>query len=224
MVKIPDITLPSIVGIITLILVNKVFPEKVRKDLKDGDLIRDNLIKKIFKKIMNDRALKISIIAIFTTAGLQHFNQEIKTLLLDDMFNQIVATVCNEELKGKLKIVCDVIKDHELNLHSKAIQELIVTNNLSREEKVNFLKIKLDFIINGDYPGRKRFVITCILATLITLYFSGVAGLLLFLEALYRLFQEGRISKALYEELFRVLSKRMKFLQTEFDQFDQDTF
>lgn len=69
MVKVPNIILPSVVGILTYILVSKFFPEKVIKDLKYGDTVRDHLIKKIVKKMMNDRALKITLIAAFSTAG-----------------------------------------------------------------------------------------------------------------------------------------------------------
>jgi len=43
---------------------------------------------------------------------------------------------------------------------------------------------------------------------LITVCVSGVGGLALFLEALYRLFQEGKISRALYEQVLKIVTKQ----------------
>jgi hypothetical protein len=158
MAKLSRIFLPTIVGISVYILVSKLFPEKVSdrnsgKDLRGGDIIRNHLIKKIVKKIMRDRAIKIALISVFARAGFQYFNHEIEPLLIDDVFNQI----CVKEVDGQLKIVCDIIKKHLLNLHSKSIKELLVTSNLSKDDKINLLKIKLDFIINGQGAGKKGF-------------------------------------------------------------------
>jgi hypothetical protein len=179
------------------------FPEKVsdinfEKDLISGDIVRSHLIKKTVKKIMHDRALKIALISVFATAGFhQYFNKEIEALLVDDVFKQL----CVKEVDGRLKIVCDIIEEHELNLNSKPIQKLIVTNDLSKNDKINLLKIKLDFIINGEYGGKKRFLIISIIAALITVSVSGPGGLAIFLKALYQLFQEGKISRALFEQI-----------------------
>jgi len=206
--KISRLFLPTIVGISVYTLINKLFPEKIsnknsKKDLRGGDIIRYHTIKEIVNKIMRDRALKIALISVFTTAGIQYFNQEIQTLLVGDMVNQI----CDKEVDKQLKIICDIIKDHELDLHTKSMKELIVTNNLSKDDKINLLKIKLDFIINGECAGKKRFWIMSIISALITVCVSGVGGLALFLEALYRLFQEGKISQALYEQILKIVTK-----------------
>lgn len=216
MSKFSSIFFPTIVGISVYIVVSKLFPEKVsdinsKKDLRGGNIVRNHLIKKIIKKIMHDRALKIALISVFATAGFQYFNQEIERLLVDDVFNQI----CVKEVDGQLKIVCDIIKEHELNLHSKSIKELVVTSNLSKDDKINLLKIKLDFIINGECAGKKRFLIISIIAALITVCVSGVGGLALFLEALYRLFQEGKISRALYEQILKIVTKRLTKVPVE---------
>jgi hypothetical protein len=47
-----------------------------------------------------------------------------------------------------------------------------------------------------------------ILAAILTFTISGVSGLALILEALYRLFQEGKISKAVYKQMIKALAKR----------------
>lgn len=222
MSKITNILFPTIVGLSVYYIVSKFFPEKVsdisdinsQKDLRGGDIVKDRLINKIVKKIMNDRALKVALFSLFFAAGAQHFQHEIQRLLADEIFKEI----CVKEVDGKLKVVCDIIKEHELNLHSKSIKELIISNSITREDKINLLKIKLDHIINGEFAGRRRFLITCIIAAIITFCISGVGGLALFLEALYRLFQEGKISRALYKEILR------RFPHKGIDLTDEDIF
>jgi hypothetical protein len=204
MLKLSSIFSPAVVGISVYVLVSKLFPEEVldinsEKDLIDEDIIRSPLIKKIVKKIMHDRALKIALISAFAIAGFnQYFTQEIEALLVDNTFKEL----CVKEVDGRLKVVCDIIEEHDLNSHSRSVQKLIITQDLSRDEKINLLKIKLDFIINGEYSGKKRFMIVSIIAALITVCVSGVGGLTIFLNALYRLFQEGKISRAVFEQIF----------------------
>jgi hypothetical protein len=156
------------------------------------------------KNILTDRNIKIGLISIFAAGGVHHFNEEIAKLLLDNAFNQISV----DEANGKLKIVCDIIKKHELEFHSEPIKQLILNQSLSKEDKINLLKIKLDSIINCEFAGKKRFLVASILAIIITLSFSGISGLSIFLEALYRLFQEGKLSKAVYEELKEIIEKK----------------
>jgi|GEM_PF-2988408 hypothetical protein len=78
-------------------LINKLFPEKLsNENSKTGDFAKYHLVRKIVQKILHDRALKIAIISIFTTAGIQYFHQEIESLLVDDVFNQ----VCVKKVDG----------------------------------------------------------------------------------------------------------------------------
>ena len=210
---IPKIIVPTIVGITVYILVSKLFPQREleinpikngQKNVRGGDVDKYrlfNLFKEIVQKIMKDRSLKIAIISVFATAGFQYFNEEIKQLLINDVYLQ----VCDKEVKGQLKVICDIIKEHEIDLHTTSMRELIISNSISNEDKINLLKIKLDFIINGDYLGKKRFVILSIIALLMIAFLSGVGGLAIFLEALYRLFQEGKISKAVYEQVMEII-------------------
>lgn len=209
--KVSKILLPSIVGISIYIIINKLFPEKVEgfgKDsipaeaLRGGDRIK--LVKKIVKKILKDKALKLAIISIFATAGVQHFQSEIEALLVDDVFN----TLCVKNVNSELKVVCDIVKEHNLNSQVKSIKSLIVSTNLNSEQKISLLKIKLDFIINGECIGKRRFLVMSIIAAIFTFTVSGVGGLALILEALYRLFQEGKISKALYKQIVKTLASK----------------
>ena len=200
--------LPTIVGVSVYLIINKFFPEKVESSgkgpieyLRGGDNDRIKLAMKIAKKFLKDKALKFAIISVFATAGIQNFQSEIEALLVDDVFN----TLCVDSVDGQLKIVCDIVQEHDLNLHVKSIKSLILCNNLSSEQKISLLKIKLDFIINGECRGKTRFLVMAIVAAVLTFTVSGVGCLALILEALYRLFEEGKISKALYKQIARAL-------------------
>ena len=206
MKNISKLFLPSIVGVIVYLIVNKFFPEKVKSfdedpltSLRGGDNRA-----KIFKKLLTDRALKIGLLAVFGTSALQYFQDEIQSLLIDDVFNHI----CVRNVDGELKIICDIVKEHDLHLHTKTMREIIVSSKMSNEQKISLLKIKLNFIINSECGGKVRFVVMAILGTILTFTISGVGGLALILEALYRLFQEGKISKAVYNQVIKALAKR----------------
>jgi hypothetical protein len=123
---------------------------------------------------------------------------------VDDIFN----TLCVKDVNGQLKIVCDIVQEHDLNLHAKSIKSLIVSTDLSSEQKISLLKIKLDFIINGECTGKKRFLVMAVVAAILTFAVSVVGGLALILEALYRLFQEEKISKALYKQRVKALARK----------------
>jgi hypothetical protein len=207
MKSISKLLLPSIVGVSVYLIVNKFFPEKIKSfdenpltGLRGGS----GLTNKILKKILTDRALKIGLIALFGTTALKHFQAEIEALLIEDVFGHI----CVRDAEGNLKIVCEIVKDLNLNLHTKGMREVIVSKALSQEQKISLLKIKLDFIINGECAGKSRFLVMAILAAILTFTISGVSGLALILEALYRLFQEGKISKAVYKQMIKALAKR----------------
>ncbi len=211
MASISKILLPTIVGIIVYILISKLLPGEVEvfqgdppKDVRGGQI---ELAKRITKKLLNNNVLKLTLLSVFATAGIQYFQSEIEALLVDDVFKHL----CGAKVDGELKVVCDIIQEHELNLHTKSIKSLIISNNLGREEKISLLKIKLDFIIHGECAGKRRFFIIAVLGAVISVSISGVsglAGLALILEALYRLFQEGKISKALYKQILKVLAER----------------
>ncbi len=208
MASISKILLPTIVGIIVYILISKLLPGEVEvfqgdppKDVRGGQI---ELAKRITKKLLNNNVLKLTLLSVFATAGIQYFQSEIEALLVDDVFKHL----CGQKVDGELKVVCGIIQEHELDLHTKSMRSLIISNNLGREEKIALLKIKLDFIINGECVGKRKFLVTAILAIIITVTVSGVGGLAMILEALRQLFEEGKISKALYKQLVKILAKK----------------
>ena len=103
--------------------------------------------------------------------------------------------------------MCDIVTDLDLHSESDIVKELIISKKLTNDQKISLLKIKLDSIINGGCSGMSRFLVLTIIGGMLCFTISGVGGLALILEALYRLFQEGKISKALYELIKKALLK-----------------
>lgn len=205
--------IPSVVGILTYLFVKKYFPVEFVDD-KDGitNLPRggDNSFSELWKKVVNDRALKIALVSIFSTAGIIHFNEEI-VHFLSQLSQADFLHLCENANKDKnLRIICDIAEKYDLQGHSAAVRELILNDKLTYDDKLHLLKIKLDFIINGECAGKSRFVVMTLLGLILTFSFSGVGGLALILEALYRLFQEGKISKAVYDAMKNLLLSKGK--------------
>jgi hypothetical protein len=123
---------------------------------------------------------------------------------VDNIFN----TLCVEDVDGKIKVLCEIVQRHDSNLYAKSIKSLIISNDPSSEQKISLLKIKLDFIINGKCMGKRRFLVMAVVAAVLTFTVSSVSGLVLILKALYRLFQKGKILKALYKQIVKALARR----------------
>lgn len=188
MSKLSRILLPSILGVLTSIIANKLLPKDLSPnnpltDLRGGD---DKIVvivtKTISEKFLENAPLKLALIIVFTTAIFSGFNEEIQKLLSAEVF-KVLST---KEIKGNLKIVCDIVKDYDLDLHSQSMSEFIVATKLSNSDKINLLKIKLNFVINDNFVGRNTFIIKTVLAIIFAIIISG-SGILsigLFLEAL----------------------------------------
>ena len=127
--------------------------------------------------------------------------------MVDDVFNHIC--IPDVDVDTEFYIARDIVQKHQLNLYSKSIKSLIISDDLTQEEKISLLKIKFDFIINGECIGKTRFLVVAILGALLAFTISGLRGLFLILEALYRLFKEGKIAKGLYKQILKVLVMRL---------------
>jgi hypothetical protein len=191
--NISKIILPSIIDVSVYLIINKLFPEKVEsfekdslKYLRNGDKM--GLAKQIAEKILEDKVLKLAIMSVFATAGSQHFRSEIEALLIDDVFNHI----CIRDVDGNLKVVCDIIQEHDFNLHTKATKSLISSQDLNQEQKISLIKIKLDSIINVECAGKRRFLVMAVIGSVLTFTISGVGEFAMVLGVLYCLFRKEK--------------------------------
>jgi len=214
MPKFSKIFVPSIIGVLTYIIANKLVrknlpPKNPSTDLRggNGDTV-EIVTKTIFEKFTENGPLKLALISVFVTAMYYNFDDEIQKLLAADVFKLL----SKKETKGNLKIVCYIVKEYNLDIHSPTMSELIVASHLSNPSKINLLKIKLDYLINGEFSGKKHFILKTVLSIIlvITISGSGILSISLFLEALYKLFKEGRISEALYKQIVQALKEHYK--------------
>ena len=200
MLKITRIIVPTLVGA-TVYFIAERLETKKPFDLTSQNESKKNIIRRLFIKVRHDKALRLALVSIVATVGLQYFYHHIGAILLNEALNkQSVKT-------QPAGIFFDIVEKHEIALHSKSMRTLIDTQKHSKEEKVELLKIELDFIINNELSGHTGFVIISIIVLLITACSGGIAGLAIFLEALYKLLQEGRISQALYDRIVEAVTK-----------------
>ena len=99
--------------------------------MRGDDLLKNPSV----KSILNKRAVKVDIFTLFAAYTLECFNQEIKALLIDDIFTK----GCVEDAELELKIVCDIIKQYELHDHTKTIRALLVADNITNKDKEGYL-------------------------------------------------------------------------------------
>ena len=90
-----------------------------------------------------------------------------------DMFkDEIVALLSSDKLiedclKGKIKTeVCEIVKQLDLKDLKENVRELLIKENLTRDQKITLLKIKLDAIFNAEYPNKKLALIAVLTAIL----------------------------------------------------------
>ena len=174
---------------------HKFFPEDLKKfddvefkDLRGGDkpLIKE-LIKSVFEHINNDRAL--ALFSLFKSMAVVHFSEETVGMLANARF----ISMCSKNGKLIDDPVCEVIAKYDLDMNSVKIRKLILDKELYLEDKVKLLKIKLDWLINGDYKGKKRFFVACLIGIILSAALSCTGGLAVVLNALVRLLKEGRL-------------------------------
>lgn len=199
------------VGVILYYVTKTVFPEKPmvepipEKPLVDGTkpIPRGGVLDHISKRILQDRAFKVAVIGATFAFGYDLFITEIIQLLSS-------PETFTEYEKGTLpKEIADMIEEFELlDLPSK-IRGIVVKDNLSRDHKIVLLKIKLDSIINGDYPNKKLAVAAILASVLATVLLAGPYGIMLFLAALYQLWKEGKISTAMYKKISQEAIKQL---------------
>lgn len=89
------------------------------------------------------------------------------------------------------------------------VREMVITKNLSNDQKISLRKIKLDAVINSEYPQQKIALIAILTGILVSLMLVGPYGIMIFLSAIYQLWKEGRISTAMYQKMQKEALKEL---------------
>ena len=165
--KLVKLLLLSVVALITYYLVDKFFPEKRNfTNNSEGDDVRDNsdtIFTELIKRSLNDRALKISLVTAFASAGVLYFKDEMIEFLISAEFR----SACYKDGKLIDDPICKIISDYDLNVYTESINNLILDNNLNLDSKVQLLSVKLYWLINGDYASKKKYLVVGFLGIII---------------------------------------------------------
>ena len=126
MPKLLSLLFPTLVGVITYFIVHKLF-SKSKEDLLKDFRGREGVIVEVVKETLVQRLLKggllkVALISVFIIYIVTNFKNEIYTLLTDNFFK----VLSKKKNQGQLKIVCDMVKEYKLDLHSQDMSEILV--------------------------------------------------------------------------------------------------
>lgn len=85
----------------------------------------------------------------------------------------------------------------------------MIKENLTNDQKITLLKIKLDAVINSEYPNKKVALLAILTAVMASLILVGPYGIMIFLAAIYQLWKEGEISTAVYKQMKKEALKQL---------------
>ena len=198
------------VGTVTYIFVNRFFPGKKPEIIEmDRDLVRggEEIVRvPKWTKLLGDPALKIGIISVFLT----HFAFVYQNELVAILSSQAVLDVARKRKGVCAKLINDFAMENDLELYTNKVREVLVKENLTFKDKVQFLKLKLGYILKGNFTGKKRALALLLIGIVISCSLTGIGGLCMILDALRKLFEEGKISEAVYIELVEQAKRKFK--------------
>lgn len=198
------------VGTVTYIFVNRFFPGKKPEIIEmDPDLVRGGaevVRVPMWTKLLSDPALKIGIMSVFLT----HFVFVYQNELVAILSSQAVLDVARKRKGECAKLINDFAVENDLEQYTTKVRELIVKDNLTFTDKVKSLKYKLGYILKGKFTGKKRALALLLIGIVITCSVTGIGGLCMILDALKKLFEEGKISEAVYIELVEHAKRKFK--------------
>lgn len=161
----------------------------------------------IFGRLLRDRAFKVALALACFSFGLDMFMEEIIAFLSSD---KLMETYKAGELPEGLSIrLQKVVEELDLLNMNEKMRGLMLDKYLDRDQKVYLLKIKLDSIINGDYPNKNLAVTMLLLGILGAIVLTGPYGIMVFLSALYQMWKEGKISTAIYKQVQKQAMKKL---------------
>jgi hypothetical protein len=195
------------VGIVTYHICKKFFPEKklVEPIFLESPITNSiepiprggNFLKRTFERLLEDRAFKFAMAAATTYFGYDMFKGEIIALLSSE-------DLIKESLKENGKVnpeICKIVEELDLVGLKQNVRELLIQENLTQDQKITLLKIKLDAVFNAEYPSKKLALLAILTAIMASIMVVGPYGIMIFLSAIYQLWKEGKISTAVYNQM-----------------------
>jgi hypothetical protein len=151
----------------------------------------------LIRRILENQDLKFAIASVMLVHCLNNFQDELVKLISEaSMYTHLSKS------SGKCaKLIHKFATENEIYETTKKLRETLIKHNLTFEDKVEFIKIKLAHILKMKKYANKKIIILLIIGIILSCCLSGIIGLSAILEALRRLLIEGKISEALYNEL-----------------------
>ena len=196
-----------LVGVVTYWICKKVFPEKklVEPIFLDPPISNNippiprggNFLTETAKRLAQDRAFKSALLTATAYFGYDMFKEEILALLSsEDMIKECLKK------NGRVRVeICEIVEELDLVGLKENVRELLIKENLTRDQKITLLKIKLDAVFNAEYPNKKLALLAILTAIMASIILVGPYGIMIFLAAIYQLWKEGKISTAVYKQM-----------------------
>lgn len=206
----------SLVYLITYYFCQKFFPGKKMVESDDPKLIPDkmepafNVPKGVYrfqnlkKRFQEDRALRIALFAATAFFGYDTFQAKILSLICSD---KLVKEPANRTVKINMFQMAEELD--LLNLKEN-VRKMLIKEDLTQDQKVTLLKIKLDSVLNSEYPNQNIALIAILTAIMAAISVVGPYGITTFLAAIHQLWQEGKISTAVYKQMKAEAYKQLK--------------
>jgi hypothetical protein len=179
------------------------FPEKKEGASHNGDpAIRgkggDEVVKlPLLKRITRNKSLKVGMVVIFIASMVGTYNKELVKVLSESDVIELAKSG-----NGRCaRVISKFIEENKISQTPESIRNLAVADRLGFDEKAELLKIKIEYILKNNFPGKRKYIILLLFGVVITCAVTSAGGLALILDALRKLFEKGKISEALYEEL-----------------------
>lgn len=207
-----------LIAVTTYYITKKVFPEQKMVepifldplDVPVSDTLppvpRGGNLQEVAKRLIQDRAFKFAIVAATAFFGYDMFQEEIIALLS----SKDLISACSKKNSIIRIEVCKIVEELDLVGLKDNVRELLVKENLTSEQKITLLKIKLDAVINSEYPNKKVALLAILTSIMASLILVGPYGVMIFLAAIYQLWKEGKISTAVYKKMAKEALKQLK--------------
>jgi len=196
---------------ILILTVSNVLYELYRKkygtqeDLTTGDKEVLPRYKRLIKKFKESVKLRSSLTAFLILISCATNYNRPRSGNFGDRQNPLSFTLPQKEVtQDEFMRFINFISSDQITKDRREIGETIIDNDLGRDIKIVILKYRFHSIIN--IQGRKENSVFLALAiqTILSGTVPGYYGLRLILEALEKLFDEGKLSKELFQHLLKM--------------------
>lgn len=196
------ITLYTLSVLIPYFIVKKFFPEKSKvitkeTDLRGGD---NTLVPHVISLLVKDRAIKIAIASLFSTAMLNEFNEGILLGLIQSSPSILAAPHDKKRFFYLSKKVRRILGTPDII----ELRELLLDKHLSNHDKIALLKIKIESILKHLHGRKRIYFITTLLSLLIFLLGNNTPIFTLFWASLPELFNTSEMREDIDEYLIEL--------------------